>query len=185
MSRRAFLDIEASGLDDDLTYPVEVAVVRDDGQARSWLITPTEEWLETGTWSDDSADVHGLSLDLLMSDGFPVETVAQDLAEFVSGGWTVLSDARLADGFWLRRLYVAAGRKVPFELSCFWAACQSILHGRRNIGWTGESGIPPHPLTEAAMDEARRQIPQEHRALPDAQRLAIALGRLDEADDAA
>lgn len=182
--QRAFLDVEASGLDDDLTYPVEIAVVRDDGQERSWMIRPCEEWLEQGTWSDESQDVHGLSLNLLSRDGHQVEMVAQDLAEFVSG-WTVLSDARLADGFWLRRLYNAAGLKVPITLECFWAECQSVLHETQNIGWPGESGIPPHPLTEAVMDEARRQVPEEHRALPDAQRLAVALRLLDEADDAA
>ena len=172
--RLAVLDFEASGLDDDLTYPIEVAVVRDDGEARSWLISPTDEWLDTGTWSDDSAEVHGLNLDLLQREGAPVEEVVQALVEFTEG-YTVLSDARYADGFWLRRLFAAAFRKPPFQLECYWAACHAVLNSVHDVGWPGEGGIPPHRLTEEALEEARRRIPEEHRAMPDARRLMEAI----------
>ena len=172
--RLAVLDFEASGLDDDLTYPVEVAVARHDGQARSWLIKPVEEWLESGTWNEDSAEVHGLSLDLLQREGAPVDEVAQALVEFVDG-YVVLSDARYADGFWLRRLFAAAFRKPTFQLECYWAACHTALNENHDVGWPGESGIPPHCLTEEALEEARRRIPEEHRALPDARRLMEAI----------
>lgn len=172
--RLAVLDFEASGLDDDLTYPIEVAVVRDDGEARSWLISPTDEWLDTGTWSDDSAEVHGLNLDFLQREGAAVEEVAQALAEFTDG-YSVISDAQYADGFWLRRLFAAAFRKPPFQLECYWSACHAVLNEVHDVGWPGESGIPPHRLTEEALEKARRRIPDEHRAMPDAKRLMEAI----------
>lgn len=56
------IDFDASSLDGG-TYPIEVGICRwmapdRDIEGRSSLIKPTQEWIDHGSWSPASAEVH-------------------------------------------------------------------------------------------------------------------------------
>lgn len=165
------VDVEASGLGPG-TFPIEIALCDvATGETQSWLIRPTEEWLDRAEWhwSKASADVHGIALDDLLTDGVPVEEVAAELDDFIDGAVVVSTD-QVADAGWIQTLYAAARRRPRWAVECWWEEARV----RADHGWPGQ-GIPPCPVVEAALSEARRRVPAEHRAAPDAERLAVAL----------
>jgi hypothetical protein len=106
------LHIEASG-PKPACYPIEVAVANVmTGDVRSWLIKPTNIWIAFGTWT---ADVHGLTLDRIISEGKPIHRVADELAQTV-GHRRVFSDAVEFDAKCLHDIYGSVARVVPFKL---------------------------------------------------------------------
>ncbi len=147
-------DVEASGLRPG-TYPIEVALCDvDTGEFRAWLIRSAEEWLDPAEWhwSKASAEVHGITMDDLLADG-----VAVEIDEFVDGAVVVSTD-QVADATWIQALYAAARRRSRWTVECWWEEARA----RADHGWPRQ-GIPPCPAVEAALSEARRRVPAEHR----------------------
>jgi hypothetical protein len=158
----AVLDIEASALP-PRSYPIEVAVAFPDASAQAWLIQPTPVWLRDGVWSSGAETLHGLSEDILQTQGEPPCYVLDRVAEAVRDR-RLLSDNLVSDSYWLGVLCAAAGiRPPPFHLTDFWQ-------------WSEPLGSPRD--RERALAEAYRHYPLRHRALPDAQRIACAIGLL-------
>jgi hypothetical protein len=156
------LDFEASAVGPG-SYPIEAAVVDCASTAsRSWLIRPTQAWLEDGVWSEASAAVHKLTLAELITHGEPAENVALELTQQCAGK-IVLCDGGEHDWRWLTTLFAAIDAQPPFELrdyqACAWElACQS---NRR-----------PDIAIHRSEWEARARFPPIHRAAADARCLA-------------
>ena len=76
------VSFEASALPMRISYPIEVGVafVR-SGETRSWLIRPADQWLADGHWDPESETIHGISRDMLLDQGQPIDQVRTELAE--------------------------------------------------------------------------------------------------------
>ncbi len=157
------LDFEASGLA-PASYPIEVAIVDVvTCKVQSWLIRPTDVWLQRGGWMPEAEVIHGLSLQRLITEGVPVEAVAQQLTSALRGR-RVLSDRKESDSKWLRDLYAAIGLPTPpFLLEDFYAFAKQVA-----------SLVNCHADTAFAKAEAEAwlKFPIPHRAEPDAKRNA-------------
>jgi hypothetical protein len=106
------LDIEASGFGYD-SYPIEVGLVRSDGDRYCALIQPHDDWTY---WSDQAEQIHGITMDMLKAKGKPVATVSSELNAFLSGE-TCYSDAWVQDKAWLSKLFFSAKVSMGFTLS--------------------------------------------------------------------
>ncbi len=156
------LDFEASCLPTPAheSFPVEVGVASvATGDVRSWLIKPLPAWLETGFWDPTAERLHGLSLDRLTRDGHEVATVRQELAEAVEGH-IVLSDSPWHEATWAEILYDAP---PPFRVENY----EAVMYDR--------AGLPMPAFRDALRDAQQAalvHVPTQHRAGPDAHRLA-------------
>ena len=115
MSLPIFIDFEASSLSGK-SYPIEVAWSDQEGQIESWLINPN---LYPDTWTDwdpNSQQIHGLSREYLAEHGKPPLIVAERMNQHLQDQ-ILYSDAPDYDGFWLRRLFEAAGIDIEFQLA--------------------------------------------------------------------
>lgn len=113
-----FMDFEASGLDKQKSYPIEVAWSNTDGSIESYLIRPEPSW----TYWDNlvEVEIHGISREQLFDEGLSAEWVVgrmrgklKDQAVYVDGGEM--------DMFWCQRLFQYKGYavKLPFSLRDF------------------------------------------------------------------
>jgi len=158
----ACLDFEASAYPVPGSYPIEVALAYvETGAVRSWLICPSDQWLEHGYWDPSAERAHRISLEALLADGRPIEPVKAELAE-AAAGHQVVSDSVGSDGYWLRTLYDGS---PPFELESVDEALRQVASWRGSAARTAilES-------TSVAWDRYK----QHHRAGPDARRWAEA-----------
>ena len=156
----AIIDLEASAFPLPGSYPVEVALAFvESGTVRSWLIRPTEQWLTRGFWDPASENVHGISVEKLLSEGHAIEEVQMELAA-AAVGHRVFSDAVGSDGYWLRALY---GGPPPFNVGNIYEVIRTLTDDRRDRGLQGAA--------EAERMAAFR-YPERHRAGPDARRWA-------------
>lgn len=105
------LDFEASSLDLQDSYPIEVGYFNGHS-GNSTLIIPTVGWTN---WDPASQEIHKISREELFKDGSPVEEVAHHL-NAVLGNKIVYCDGGLHDLFWMYRLYEAANMKCSFKL---------------------------------------------------------------------
>ncbi len=180
-----FVDFEASSLLPG-SFPIEVAWVDETGQGESYLIRPDEEWLDEAAgnpgWSAASAAVHGISLEMLMTEGGPAEQVARRAAEVLCRSNVVAcSDNPGFDGMWLETLLDAGGLRSSSALVDVRQAYAWACHPLRALF---PPGLPI--LTEDAdrrfgdlaaeiisnAVEAEVLRPRvHHRALPDAESL--------------
>ncbi|MDT4328380.1 MULTISPECIES: hypothetical protein [Methylomonas] len=106
------IDFEASGFGVD-SYPIEVGVVLADGQKYCALIKPAQSWR---FWDGEAERVHGLSRELLLAHGKPIQVVVGELNAFL-GNRVVYSDGWVVDKPWLSRLYYDAHAQPSFYLS--------------------------------------------------------------------
>lgn len=106
------IDVEASGFG-AFSYPIEVGVALTSGDRVSLLIRPESEWTH---WDSSAEQVHGLSRDLLMSKGKPIDAVAKMLNDLLEET-TVYSDGWVVDKPWVSTLYHKAGIRQQFYLS--------------------------------------------------------------------
>ena len=109
-----FFDFEASSLRHN-SYPIEVAWSDADGRIESWLIDPSRipAWTD---WDDRvEEELHGLSRDALRLLGRSPSWVAQRLNE-TCAGQALYCDGGPFDGYWLYRLFQAAGVRPAFAL---------------------------------------------------------------------
>lgn len=140
-----FVDFEASGIAPD-SYPIEVAVVFPGGEYKA-LIKPASYW---DHWSYDAQDMHGLTREQLILEGTPPLEVAQAMNQLFDG--KILCSDNPADCYWLDVLYEAAGIEPTFTVQ----PIESFVG--RDVAGEIYSRLP---------------VSKGHRALPDAQALAL------------
>tara|TARA_R110000824_G_scaffold399764_1_gene605682 strand:+ start:2067 stop:2558 length:492 start_codon:yes stop_codon:yes gene_type:complete len=109
---RTFVDIEASGLDQTNSYPIEIGWSDTLGNQDNFLIKPLASW---SYWDPNAQLIHSISREELLSDGLSVKEAAMRLNSSL-GGETVYCDALDFDGFWLKRLFKAAEMEMTFTL---------------------------------------------------------------------
>ncbi|KAA0677683.1 hypothetical protein [Roseomonas genomospecies 6] len=168
LSRYVALDCEASGLEPrELTFPVSVGVSFSDLTTRHWLIRPAKEWLNW-PWDPAAEAIHGISRDMLLAEGLPVEQVAAELADVVAGR-TCVSDSDRDIG-WIRTLYRATGQHgAPFPHQEWYDVLERIAK-------TKVSGpIAGLALIDDAVNGARRRYPPTHKADEDARTVMATL----------
>nr|WP_086938193.1 hypothetical protein [Thaumasiovibrio occultus] len=109
----ATLDFEASGLAQE-SYPIEVGVCLQEGDATSFLINPltADSWVH---WDPEAESIHQIARADLESQGEDVTTVCQQLNQLLGDYDAVLCDSHW-DLFWLGRLYRAAHMRPSFTL---------------------------------------------------------------------
>lgn len=106
------IDIEASGFG-SYSYPIEVGVVKYDGERYCALIKPEPGW---DHWCEKAAAVHGISRELLQEHGKSPREVCVELNHFLQESMA-FSDAWIHDNPWLTRLFFAARINRSFHLS--------------------------------------------------------------------
>jgi hypothetical protein len=175
-----FVDFEASSLLPG-SYPIEVGWVDMDGIGESHLIRPTQEWLDRGTWSLESQEVHGISMEELMDMGIDVRTVAKRTFHvLLLQSASVFSDAPMHDGVWMDTLLAAGGIHHASRLldvaQAMGMACRPLMAlltpgtARDALQARRLSTMALAIMAEAANQEER--LPRtRHRALADAQGL--------------
>lgn len=73
-----FLDIEASGLDQADSYPIEIAWSDTLGNHDVFLIRPSSCWVH---WDERAEAVHGIARETLLGNGIPLREAAERLNE--------------------------------------------------------------------------------------------------------
>lgn len=143
------LDVEASGLGSE-SYPIEIAWAHrfDPTRYDSFLIKPPENWTYWDAYAE--LQIHGISRDVLASEGILVEEAVARLDESLSGE-TVYSDFVPVDRPWVVRLYQQLGREPSFTFR----PLQSLL--------------PPDKVGDYSRDYGT--TPTEHRALADVRKM--------------
>ena len=117
------IDIEASGFG-SYSYPIEVGVVKYDGERYCALIKPEPTW---DHWCDKAEQVHGISRELLQANGKTAREVCAELNDFLQESMA-FSDAWIHDNPWLTRLFFAARMSRSFHLSPIeYIACEEQL----------------------------------------------------------
>lgn len=156
------IDFEASSLDPG-TYPIEVGICRwlsPDSSIEGWstLIRPLPEWTTHGSWSSESAAVHGIDRSEL--EAGMTATAAITALNQILGSHTAYCDGGIHDLRWASMLARASVVRPTFTIGDFdHLALSADQPGyRRLVYW---------------LDRA----PTRHRARDDAERLMIALAR--------
>ena len=122
------IDVEASGFGRG-SYPIEVGVALPDGSRHCYLITPARQWK---SWDDAAEKVHGISREVLLTYGRPLQDVAWRLNELLRHK-TAYSDAWSFDLSWLGKLYDAANMQQTFRL----ADIGSLIDEEQRERWHG------------------------------------------------
>ena len=162
------LDFEASAVGDQ-SYPIEAAVVDCATlECRSWLIRPTPRWQSEGRWATDAAELHGITMGQLLTDGISVAEVAAELSECCRGK-RVLCDGGEHDQRWLTTLFAGTGKNPPFVVGDFEPFALGLA---RRIEPDAEG------VLERCEEQASVRFPITHRAAEDARRLAEILRQL-------
>jgi len=157
-----FIDVESSGLYDG-SFPVEIgwAAAEPGLVAGGFLVAPHPSWdLSRGF----AQDIHGIDPDMCAREGLEAETAAARL-NAMFGGDTLYSDAPETDGYWLRRLFDAAGAGMAFSLE---PADEVFMR----LAGRGVGGLDKVELMLGLSDIVGRSYPRKHRAGPDAANLA-------------
>ncbi len=108
----AILDIEASGFGAD-SYPIEVGLVKADGQRYCRLIQPLPNWTH---WTHEAESLHGITRELLHSNGGEIVEICQQLNQLLEGT-TIYCDGWVVDYPWLIKLFAASGQSMKFTCS--------------------------------------------------------------------
>lgn len=108
-----FIDVEASGLKQPESYPIEVGWADSLGNSESFLIRPLPHWTY---WDEAAEELHSITREQLWEEGIPVDEAAWRL-DAMLGVESVYCDALDYDGFWLGQLFRAAGREPAFRLA--------------------------------------------------------------------
>jgi hypothetical protein len=106
------IDVEASGFGQG-SYPVEVGLALADGSRHCYLITPARQWRN---WDAEAEKIHGISREMLLTHGRPIQDVAWRLNELLNRK-TVYSDAWSFDMSWVGKLYDAANMRQTFRVA--------------------------------------------------------------------
>jgi len=106
------IDIEASGFGSH-SYPIEVGVVKQNGERFCSLIKPQADWVH---WDEHAQTLHGISPQLLAQKGRPIAAVCTELNEFLRGQ-TAYTDGWVVDQPWVIKLFHAARQNMQFFIS--------------------------------------------------------------------
>jgi len=125
-----FLDIAPSCPDEQM-YPTEIAWSLTDGQIKSTLILPDDDW---EPW--DHID-HDTDVQLLMDQGASAMDVVRELNADLDGE-TVFVDGLDNDPLLIERLFEACGEEPSFEIASIGElflshAYEQLLHARNEI----------------------------------------------------
>lgn len=158
------LDFEASSLGSE-SYPIEVGIAlasNPDGPVHAWssLIQPIRDWTFCGDWDSAAENVHHIPSSLLATGQLPF-SLAKALNAMIGPLGYAYCDGGHYDGFWLERLFKAAGIEPAFAL---WDLARLFVCNRMLFRRFGK-----------ILDESTAP----HRAGPDAARLCGALVRAD------
>jgi len=107
----AIIDLEASGFGSQ-SYPIEVGFALSTGRLECTLIRPEPSWVH---WDESAYAVHGITRELLLAFGKPVDQVAHWLNRQLKDT-TIYSDAWAHDYAWLAILFDAANTTPSFKL---------------------------------------------------------------------
>lgn len=151
-ARVAFIDLEASGLS-ARSWPIEVGWAFRTGAPTSLVIRPHASWKE-GDWDPKAENLHGLTRAVIERDGLAPEAVAAAVNEALADAM-VYSDAPDWDGFWLYRLFSAAGVKQGFTVLDFNRFLRPLAGARE----------------DKVLQKAAQTAPRLHRAGADAKHL--------------
>jgi hypothetical protein len=155
-ARIAFVDCEASSVDEHRSYPIEVGwCFVGDVDAESHLIVPHPDWID---WDPQSQEIHGLSRRFLFEQGEPGPQVARRLVAALKGA-TAYADSDM-DQLWLTKLCAAAAVTPAPTLHPFDALLQQTL---QDMPYASRL-----KLTLEARWFADANAPRTHRAGPDA-----------------
>ena len=136
------IDLEASGFGSG-SYPIEIGYALEDRVVHSCLVKPVEGWSH---WSDEAEQIHGISRQLLLTEGVPVRDIAMRLNEALAGK-TLYSDAWSFDSSWLGRLFDEAELVQRFRLETINRLLtpeqMEIWHDTKKTLWM-ELGIERH-----------------------------------------
>jgi hypothetical protein len=153
-----FLDVEASGMGIE-SFPIEIAYSSSNGDKNEYLIKPTQDWLNDGSWCFNAEhNIHKISLEILIENGMNTYDVAINLNKALLGKFLLCNDLEY-DGVWLTQLFKAASIGVQFTLTDI----------RYLYEYWGED------KTNAFKEVYKSIVPStNHRALPDAERFVKA-----------
>jgi hypothetical protein len=155
-----FVDFEATSLPPG-SYPIEVGwALRHDAPPSSTLIRPAAEWTDL-IWDPVAAEIHGIDQRQVQKDGRPAFLVAKEIAA-IFARHSVISDAPDANGAWLDQL-----------LDLIADAPKAIIYDARRVADALASALGTTAATARFIwREVEQSNPAEHRAGPDAARLA-------------
>ncbi|WP_163559854.1 hypothetical protein [Halomonas sp. NO4] len=148
-----FLDVEASGLEQPDSYPIEIGWADTLGNSDAFLIRPIDTWSH---WDGNAEALHGIPRLRLFEEGITVVDAACRLNDML-GIERVFCDALTFDGIWLDRLFKAAGMEASFQLADVFQLYGALGAKRA-----------------ARMMKILRDTPAPHRAREDAERYAAA-----------
>ncbi len=94
------LDIESSGFNG---YPIQIGIVKEDGSKYKTFVQPHEEWLTDLEWDYNAQCIHSFELDFIKGNGRDINTIAEELNEFVNKE-DVFVDSHY-DVMWLNLLF--------------------------------------------------------------------------------
>lgn len=146
--RPTILDIEASGFGVE-SYPIEVGVVRSDGERYCKLIRPFDNWQ---FWQPSAQKIHGICRQDLIEYGVHGTQICVELNAFL-GTNTAYCDGWVVDSPWLRTLFERSMVKMQFTLS----SLEMILKESQMERW--------HTVKEGVVDSLNLA---RHRASNDA-----------------
>lgn len=149
----AFIDVEASGWPHEGGFAIEVGVARDDAAPEARLIRPLGP-----VWSARAEAVHGICRRTLDDEGAAASEVAGWLNAAVAD-YAVFSDNPEFDAAWLAPLFAAAGFAPTFVI-------YPVL-----LAFAAFDCASDYTLIR---EEARAEVPEIHRAGPDALRHLVA-----------
>ncbi|NYT73196.1 hypothetical protein HZU72_12260 [Halomonas sp. QX-2] len=149
-----FLDIEASGLEQPSSYPIEIGWADTFGNNEGFLIRPFRGW---DHWDPLAEAIHGITRDEIIEHGLHIIDAAEKLNDML-GFETVFCDALDTDYFWLKKLYEASGKEPSFKLADIYQL-HKILSDEHM----------------ASMKTILKDLPIPHRAQSDAARYAEAV----------
>jgi len=136
-SNPTIIDVEASGFGPQ-SYPIEVGVVRHDGERYCRLIKPFDDW---DFWEISAEKVHGITRLHLMQHGISGADMCFELNQFL-GKHTAYSDGWVVDSPWLNTLYERAGIEMSFHIS----SLEMILNENQMNLWHGTQDKVIHQL---------------------------------------
>lgn len=148
-----FLDVEASGLEQPDSYPVEIGWSDTLGNGDGFLIRPFRDWKY---WDPAAESIHRIGRDELFGKGLSVNEAAERLNNML-GCETVFCDGLASDKFWISKLFVAANIEPSFQLDDFYQLHKLLSN--------------EHMLS---LQNVLKDMPILHRAQADAARYARA-----------
>jgi DNA polymerase III epsilon subunit-like protein len=106
------IDFEASALNSEGSYPIEIAWTKTNGDIVSHLIdiSSVKDHLH---WSQESEEVHGIHLEEVLSDGVCPKAIVEEFLKDREGR-PVISDGPLFDYSWMKQLFTMAEQDIPF-----------------------------------------------------------------------